>query len=679
MEKKIKTPDIKTLHSWVYEAMIAAADWRSESWRDCEIVDGGRAQWTDSDWDNAKAANLDPITINRTFPVINLLLGSQSINKFNLVAKGRTKDDTEAGQTMSEGIQFVLDQNKGEFLVANAFRDQVIPGFGCLFSGFNSDPRKEKIKIIQFDWKELWWDPFSSPWFDTASCRYVFFARWTDLDLLKELFPSSAKDLDEKFNDMAGYMRDDSLYPRSVYDEATLVEEEIAMNGDHWADEKRKRVRPVSLWFPAYDTADFAVFADGNVIELKEDMDVMEQYSIITNAQEVVRASVQKMNFVTFLGDLILNEGSTPFNHDEYPFIPFISYVDRFKAPYGVPRQIRGQNEEVNKRRTMALAMLKSRRVVLEQDVVPNADAGKLDALYKETQKIDQFLVLGSGGLKKIDIKDQAELAGPQISLLEQSEKEIGEISGANDERRGVQSSKGLSGEAIKDLKAGGAVMSAPLFENLRRSLQMLGEQVISNIQGAWTKEKVLRITDRLTGAEKFVELNRKVINENGVIEIKNNITQGKYDMIVSEMPKTDTVREQNMNLIIEWVKKSPPEVIPQLMNLAFELSGLPNKEALLAKLKPILGINPEEDQMSAEEIKQKTIKQLEAQQAEQQKEMQVKDEATALELENKQLKNEKLKAEIAEIEANVKIERAKTVNEIQNNKGKVVDLNSRR
>jgi len=207
----------------------------------------------------------------------------------------------------------------------------------------------------------------------------------------------------------------------------------------------------------------------------------------------------------------------------------------------------------------------------------------------------------------------------------------------------------------------------------------MLGEQVISNIQGAWTKEKVLRITDRLTGAEKFVELNQKVINENGAIEIKNNVTQGKYDMIVSEMPKTDTVREQNMNLIIEWVKKSPPEVIPQLMNLAFELSGLPNKEALLAKLKPILGINPEEDQMSAEEIKQKTIQQLEAQQAEQQKEMQVKDEATALELENKQLKNEKLKAEIAEIEANVRIERAKTVNEIQNNKGKVVDLNSRR
>jgi len=684
-----KTPEIKTLHSWVYEAMTAAMDWRAEAWRDCEIMDGGRAQWTNDDWENAKAANLEPITINRTFPVINLLLGSQSINKFNLVAKGRTQEDAEISQTMTEGIQFVLDQNNGEFIVSEAFKDQIVPGFGCLFNGFNSDPRKEKLKVSHFDWKEIWWDPFASPWFDPVSCRYVFFARWTDLDLLQNMFPEKKSDLDEKFNDMTGWMKDESSYFKSIaYDEATQVEEQIAMmGGGDWVDPKRKRVRPISLWFPAYENAVFAVFADGNVIEIRDSMHPMEQYQIITAAQEVVRANVQKMNYVTFLGDLILDEGPTPFHHDQYPFIPFVSYIDRFKSPYGVPRQIRGQNEEVNKRRTMALAMLKSRRITIEEDAVLNNDSAKLDALYKESQKIDSFLVLGSGGINKIDIKDEADLAQSQIALLEQSEKEIAEISGANEERRGVQSSKGLSGEAIKNLQAGGAVMSAPLFDNLRRSLHMLGDQVVSNIQGAWTHEKVLRITDRMTGAEKFVMLNQMVLGENGAIVKKNNVTQGKYDLVVSEMPKTDTTRELNLQLIAEWMKKATPEVQPHLMQLGLELSGLPNLDALMARLRPILGIDPTDEDLTAEEIKQKTIQELEAQQAEQQKQAEMQEEGIKLELENKALENEKLKAEIREIEANirneadeVKINRAKAVNEIQNPKGgKVVNLNDRR
>lgn len=686
-----KTPEIKTLHSWVYEAMTASMDSRAESWRDCEIVDGGQAQWTNVDWENAKAADLNPITINRTFPVVNLLLGSQSVNKFNLVAKGRTQDDAEVSQTMTEGIQFVLDQNNGEFLISDAFYDQIVPGFGCLFAGFNSDPRKEKLKVSQIDWKEFWWDPFSSPWINPMSCRYAYLARWTDLDLLQDMFQDKRQELTEKFDDMAGWMKDTSGYSKSIlYDEATLVEEEITMmGGSDWADSKRKRVRPVNLWFPAFEMARFGVFADGNVIEVKETMPPMEQYQIIMSAQEVVTANVQKMNYVTFLGDLILDEGSTPFNHDQYPFIPFISYIDRFKAPYGVPRQIRGQNEEVNKRRTMALAMLKSRRVAMEEDVVANADAAKLQALYKETQKIDQFIVVASGGLKKIDIKDMAELAIPQVALLEQAEKEIAEITGSGEPLK--ERGKNLSGKAIEKLEAPGAVMSAPLFGNLRRSLHMLGDQVVSNIQGAWTKEKVLRITDRLTGAEKFVTLNQMemVQNEQGVYvqQKKNNVTQGKYDLIVSEMPKTDTVREQNMNLIIEWVKKSPPEIIPQLINLAFELSGLPNKEQLLARLRPILGVAPGEEDLSAEEIKQKTLEQLEAQQAEQQKQKELQDQATQLDLENKELENEKLQAEIREIEAKieneaaeVKINRAKAVSDIQNPKGgKVVNLNDRR
>ena len=128
----------------------------------------------------------------------------------------------------------------------------------------------------------------------------------------------------------------------------------------------------------------------------------------------------------------------------------------------------------------------------------------------------------------------------------------------------------------------------------------------------------------------------------------------------MSDAPQTDTVREKNLNLIIEWVKKSPPEIIPQLINLAFEMSNLPNKEQLLARMRPILGIAPGEEDLSADEIKQRTIEQLEAQQQEQEQAAAVEQERVRLELEKMQAENEKTQAETQKILQFPEIEREK-------------------
>jgi len=177
----------------------------------------------------------------------------------------------------------------------------------------------------------------------------------------------------------------------------------------------------------------------------------------------------------------------------------------------------------------------------------------------------------------------------------------------------------------------------------------MLGERIVAGIQKEWTGPKMLRVTDRLTGADKFLEINKRV--EDG---IKNNVTQGRYDLIVSEAPKSDTVREKNMNLIIEWVKKSPPEVIPHLMNIAFEMADLPNKEQFLEKIKPLLGYDPLEEDMSADERKEKLIEQLEAEKQAQAKQAELEDVTIGLEINKKRLENAKIEAEITKIMSDV-------------------------
>ena len=642
---------LKEIQDFVYESMLVSEAWRAEAWRDCEIYDG--KQWTEEDYRKAKDAGIDPLTINRTFPVVNLLLGSEQINKNDITIEGRTQDDAEISTTMTEAVRYIMEQYNGPALVSQAFKDSVIPGAGFLSISHNPDPRRERVWVQYHDWKDMGWDPFGDPWLSANGCRYVYYQPWKDLDWLITQFPEKKQELRDAFEEYHELSRRGSMSHGAVIDESTLIEEmkeRVAINAYG-----RKRVRPVELWYCVYEEGLWARFANGDSLELTRDADPLLLRQAVLSAEEVVKAQVPKIKTITFLGDIVLNWGYSPYKHDEYPFIPFYGYLDRFNYPYGVPRNLRGQNEEINKRRSMALALLKSRRVTVEEKVVD--DATKLQDIYEEANKLDGFIVVKEGKINAVKVEEMAELYRPQVDLLLQSEREIQEVSGANADSLGYKSSQ-VSGIAIERKQQQGNTILAPIFGNKRRSEKRLGELIIPEVQSQWRGEKILRVTDRLTGARKWVHLNKREQGPMGEIVLRNNITQGKFDCVVSEAPATDTVREQHLNMLIEWVKKSPPEIIPYLMNAAMEISNLPNKDQLMARIRPIIGIEGDDQNRSPEEIKEQVAQQLEAQKAAQAKAAQAEEAALRLKLENLQLVNEKLAAEIESLKAGDRVKR---------------------
>lgn len=178
MAKHDNRMPIQTALGYVEEARAASRDWRAKSWRDHEMYDGD--QWTPEDRQRAVDAGIDPLTINRIFPAINLILGSQELNRANIIAKARTAKDGQIAEIMTEALAFVLDQNDGQYRIGQAFKDAVIPGIGWLYCGFNNDPRQERIKLDFRDWKEVFWTP--SPrrgWNRTNAVTPSSSAGWT--------------------------------------------------------------------------------------------------------------------------------------------------------------------------------------------------------------------------------------------------------------------------------------------------------------------------------------------------------------------------------------------------------------------------------------------------------------------------------------------------------------------
>lgn len=654
--KKPKS-DIKQLNQWVADAKYAHQNWRDESWRAEEFFDG--KQWSAEDLESAKTMGITPLTINRIFPVVNLAKGVFALNPLDMQAKARTQDDSEKAMVMSEAIKFVMDQNFGKYLVGEAFHGALVPGIGFLEVTINPDPRYERIRVVKRDWKTVWWDPFASPWMDSSRCRFCFYQPWMDLDDLCAIFPEKEKELREKYLELtSGSTRSGAMSGahQDLYDtndHASIIEyEKRNYIGTDYMDRGRRRVRPVEMWHPVFRDTWFAVFRDGSVFELHDSIPAQQQFQMIQQSSEVVSARVRKMVKTTFLGDLILEDGWSPWHHDEFPQVAFVGYLDRWAFPYGIPHQIKDQNMEVNKRRSMALALLGAKRVIADSSVAKDQD--QLNGIYAEAQKPNGFVIVdaamdGRGVNQRIIIDDQSALAAPQVQLMQLSENEIQQISGANDEQLGYKSNA-ESGRAINARQQQGATIMAPVFDNLRRSLNLLGTRIVSGVQQHWNGEKVLRVTDRLSGADKFVELNKRAVAPDGRIMIINNVTQGRYDLIVSETPASDTIREKNLELVIEWVKRSPPEVAPILLSIAFELSDLPNKELILTKIKPMLGLNPADADKTEEQIKQEAVAALEAQRKEVQQVKQMEFEQWRVQMERQALENEKLRLDMQKV-----------------------------
>jgi hypothetical protein len=647
--------DVKVLNQHIRDARFVHAEWHNEAWRDEEMIDN--EQWSESDKAKAADAEIDMLTINMIFPVVNLILGHYELNPQDIIAKARTKEDGEIAQTMTEAIKYVRDVNEGQFRVQQAFRDSCVPGFGAQEVCLQPDPRYETVKHARRRWQDVLWDPFGSPWLEPGECRHVIYQPWLDLEELIALFPSRKREIEDKFAQLTGDTYTDTELGdfHEIFDDAQGVEEyKRRLIGGGWANKARRRVRPVEIWHTIFMDCLFAKFRNGSVFEIREEAPVEEQFRLMNQADEIVRSRVRKVVLTTLMGDLVLQDSFSPFDHDLFPHVPWIGYLDRYGLPYGVVRNLRDQNVEVNKRRSMALSLLGAKRVVAESNI--GGSEKERQSIFEEAQKVNGFVLVapsddGTPLGHRILIQDQSQLAQGEIALMQQSKEEIQAISGANDEQMGYRSNA-TSGIALQERKEQGATILATLFGNARRSLHMLGVKTMGAVQQYWTGPKILRVTDRMSGAEKFVEINRMARDAEGNTIVLNRINQSKFDIVVSQSPAHDTIREQNMNLLLETIKKSPPEAAPVLIAMAFELSNLPNKEALMLKLRPLLGMDPSQDDKSPEQIKEEAIAAMEAQKEQQAKMAQLEERKLSGEAEAAELEARKLVAEIRKVEA---------------------------
>ena len=538
-------------------AVDADRPWRDEAWEDYGFK-WGTGQWSESDKALLRKQKRPSLTLNKVGPLMRLLGGYQRLNRYDPILLPRTADDLEKAKKATAVTAFVLDETDYLNEESDVFDDGVTCGRGWFSVGYEWDDETGRGSIVvrkrsPFD---IYPDPEARK-YDMSDANYVCDAEWVDKFDLTSAFPEQ----EDLINNTT-----------AVYDS-----DEPDERGDrnYWYDNTTSKVRLVRMWYRA--------------VTHREEL---------TDYGEKRRKRIKQIRVASYLGDLILEDVESPYQHGFLPLIWFLPDWDgEGDIPRSVVRDLKDPQREINKRRSQLLHILNTM-----------ANRGWLVAegsLSPEQLRKMEMLGSSPGVVVKYNgtppqVFDMTQLPTAFAQIEQASTGDLKEISGINEEMMGMNVPASASGRAI-ELKQQAAITSiAGILDSLRRTKKQVMRMLWGYrgrpglIQQYMTEEMVIRITEE-NGQPGFVKLNEKVpvpdpvtgqlpfLDEQGnvVAAVMNDLSTWEFDIVLSDEPTSPSGRTAAFWKLLEAAKQGVP--IPP--DILLEASDIPQKEEIKAKM----------------------------------------------------------------------------------------------
>ena len=634
------------LMEWWTQARETETDNRIEQAIDADFKDG--LQWQEEDKQILKERGQAPLVYNRIKPAIDWVLGTEKRSRMDYKVYARRDEEAEIAETKTAVMKYLSDVNKTPFHRSRAFDDAVTVGVGWIEDGIRSDNTEDPIFTRYESWRNMWYDPLSVER-DLSDARYIFRSKFVDLDIAKAMFPDRAASLESAANkaNIYGDSTSEDEFLTGYYSDRGFGDGILFNSGRAYTDgaySRRDRVRLIECWYrePAQIKVMRGEMFGGR--EFEPDNEEMLE-AIEMEYASVYDAVVMKMRLCIMTEDVLLMSEDSPYRHNEFPFTPIWAFRrGRDNAPYGMVRNIRDPQENLNKRMSKALHILSSNQIIAEEDA-----ATDWDEIRDEAARPDGIMLLDGRKDARFELVNDKQLAQQHINLMEIDARMIQDVSGVTDENMGKQSNA-TSGRAVTARQEQGAVITSELFDNLRYAFQLQGEKLLSLIEQFYDHSKVIRIVGD-NGQPEYVSLNEPDIDPiTGEVRILNDITSTKGDFIVDEQEYRATQRRAMFDAFAEIIKTMDPETSMQLLDLMFEYSDLPGREEIVSRIRKL---NGQSDPKKKNDPEEQARAQQEAQEAAMMKEF---------EMRRIQLELAKMEAEAGKISADTEKTKAETV-----------------
>lgn len=510
-----------------------------EEQREARRYYSGR-QWTDAEIAILNKRNQPVIWDNRIARKVDFLVGVEQRMRRDPKAYARNPNDQGSADVATAALRFTCDHSRWETIASDAANDGMVSGVGVAWIGIENGPRGLDPKIKRGQVDRFFYDPRSTlP--DFSDARYMGMHLWVDKEDLKAEYPDRADAIEDMFDSATG---------------VSTIDQDRA---EQWADFERERVRVIELYE-------------------RKPMPTMGGFG---------------WYFCKFTGGTALESMWSPYV-DEYgvpdcPYVAWSPYIDERGDRYGVVRNMRPMQDEVNQRRSKLLHLVNVKQIHTRKGVIEDVDdtrqqLSKPDGVIEHTGTWGQDIGIVEN---EVEVRGQAELLAQAQSSLEN----LGPNPGLIGKGGGVADQ---SGRAILAQRDSGMTELSPVFERLRDWKLRCYRKMWARIKQSWTGERYIRITDD-PKAPSYLGVNQYAMDPlTGMVSARNVIGEIDVDIILDEGPDTIVMQEELMQTLSQLGEAA----MGPLGRVMIELSQVSNKDQLLQIMDKAVAPDPAVAQM---------------------------------------------------------------------------------
>lgn len=543
-------------------------------------------QWSEEDAAALEDMGQIPLVYNVISASIDWVLGTERRTRTDFKVLPRRKEQGKPAERKSQLLKYLSDVNRSPFNTSRAFADAVKVGIGWLEDGIGDDDEDEQLVNRYESWRNVIWDSAASE-LDLSDARYLFRSKWVDLDLLSALFPKRRSLLERSVDASDEFVVGDQFGDEAM--DSAEIEMERGGNAtttDRIYGYQRRRVRAIEGWIRmpvqtkrirggSFDREIYDEYSPGHV------------ESVNSGEAEIVQKVAMRMHVAIFTPIGMLYFGASPYRHNRFPLTPIWGKRrGRDGMPYGMVRNLKDIQVDVNKRASKTLAILSSNKVVMDEGAVDD-----LEEFMDEVSRPNAVIIKKPN--KELKIDADRDLAQWHDVQMQRSISMIQVAAGVTDENLG-RKTNASSGIAIARRQDQGSLATANYFDNLWFAQQVRGEKQLANVEQFMSDRKQFRITN-MRGTPEYVDIN------DGMPE--NDITRSKADFIISESDWRATQRQAAVEQLLETIGRFPPEVGLLLIDLAVENMDLPNRDEIVKRIRAHTGQrDPDAEEPTPEE-----------------------------------------------------------------------------
>lgn len=526
-------------------------------------------QWTTGEKADLAKRNQQAIVENEIKPVVDRVYGQYKQAYQNIKFVGRNQTDDPLGWKQTALLRWIDQQNLHEFQEGQMVLDGLKGGRGvCEIKPEINDAGSYSIVERYEDTFTFFPDPYSRcpDWNDDA--RYICRAKWMDLDEAKMLWPDHASELENCLTD--GYTP--GFYATHLIDPKVL-----ALRVQFYLNTARKLMRPVEVWYKKIVEQTWVMTSDGakDVTDLPT-----AEIKKLANGQEPITRRRNLMYVGVFCAGVLLDHGPSPHRHQLYPFVPFFAFRKKNGEPYGLIRNLRSPQDEINHRRSRGLYMLNNRQVRFEQGAIKDQAA-----LAEELAKADGQVVIEDGKFDRFAMNDTHDIGEANLQMMQESKQAIGRLSG---EDHLQVPGEMRSGRGVKQMQQIYQLGNLQLADSIRWTRRIAARLKMEYVKQYITEQQEFLITEKPNKPQ------RVTVTKADLAGIQERI----YDIVIEDTVDLQTTRQEQ----VETLMTNLPALAqhgPAMVTLGLSLVDFPERDALLKQYQSMIAPPPIGPKMS--------------------------------------------------------------------------------